>query len=231
MVQPVQTMLVASNVIGGLIQGEFGNYLPGSDGLYTIDTRDFVSLQKAGVVAITKRTAKASFAIAPAAASATVTVANVAVTNVALTIAAQPDVCRPLQFIMAPGAAAVTAGTLTLVYVGNDGLTHTEVSSLVTPLSTSVTINTVKSVARLTSATVANFAGGSSPTIEGGTTAYLGLPADPGFTDFAVESENDGSGAAAVGTVNATQGAISPTGAPNATRTYEFTYSFNSPTA
>jgi hypothetical protein len=229
MAQPVQTVQLATNGLSGVIQGLFGTYVPLADGTIQADSRDVIDLIRAGMTYVNKVTRTMSFSIAPATASATVYVANVAATNVALTIAAQPDVVRPFQAVFAPGAAAVTAGTLTVVYTGNDGITHTDVFSLVTGSGVSLTPNSSKACAHITSATIAGIAGGSSPTIQIGSTAALGLVCDPGFQGFAVQKENDGSGNATVGTVNAGQGAIAPTAAPNATRTYEFTYSYIAP--
>src|SRR5271168_2247374 len=70
--------------------------------------------------------------IVPATASGTVTVANVAATSGALTIAAQPDCIRPLLTVLAPGAAAITAGTLAVVYNNQNGVAVTDTFSLIT---------------------------------------------------------------------------------------------------
>jgi hypothetical protein len=48
-------------------------------------------------------------------------VASVALANGALAIANQPDTARQVDARVDPGAAAITAGTLTVTYAANDG--------------------------------------------------------------------------------------------------------------
>lgn len=222
------TVKLNAAAIGGTIntQGS-GPVTVAADGTIIVNASDVVDLLKLGCTFINQSTRWFETASAPLAANATVIVANVAVTNAALTIAAQPDYMRPLRAVMAPGAAGVTGGVLTMIYTANDGTTVTDVFSLITPLSTSVIVTTSKAVAHLTSATVSGFVGGSSPTIQVGTIAALGVPLDPGFQDFVVFKENISGANETVGTVNAAGGYITPTSAPNATLLFGFGYSYN----
>jgi hypothetical protein len=114
---------------------------------------------------------------APVASSGTYIVANVAATSVALTIAHQPDVCRELSWTLAPGAAAISAGTLTIVYLNELGVTQTDVFNLATASGVSLSGVTTHGcqAAGLTSATIASIAGGSSPTIQVGVNTNLCL--------------------------------------------------------
>jgi hypothetical protein len=204
-----------------------GQVTVGSDGTVTILSSDIVPALQLGMTFVNQISGWFETAHAPAAASATVTVANVAAANGALTIAAQPDYPRPLKVTFAPGAAAVTAGACTLVYTANDGTTVTDVLSLVTGSGVSVTPLSTKSVAHLTSATVAALVGGSSPTIEIGTIAAIGVPVAPGFQDFAVYKENVDGADETVGTVNAVGAYITPTTAPNGSHLFGFGYTYN----
>jgi hypothetical protein len=113
----------------------------------------------------------------PHASSGTYIVANVAATSVALTIANQPDVCRELSWTLAPGAAAITAGTLTVVYLNELGVTQTDVFNLATASGVSLSGVTTHGcqAGGLTSATIASIAGGSSPTIQMGVNNNLCL--------------------------------------------------------
>ena len=161
------------------------------------------------------------------AASLTVTVANVAVANGALTIAAQPDVARQLVATLAPGAADVTAGTLTMVYIAADGSQVTDVLSLVTASGVTKTVTTSKAVARLTSATVAGFVGGSSPTIEVGTNTKVGLPAEQGAVGFSVYKEtSDHVDAGGTFVVDAVNGLYTLQTTPNGTHVLNLWYNY-----
>lgn len=171
----------------------------------------------------------------PLAASGTRTVANVAATNTTLTIAAQPDVPRPIIAVLAPGTLAITAGTLTMTYTAASGAAVTDTFSLVTPLSTSLTLTSSQGVAHLTSAVIAGITGGSSPTIQLGTTAAISLPISNVFAGLTVFKENVDNADEAVGTVTTTGSAgannlavsVAPTTAPNGTHSYTFGVSYS----
>lgn len=160
-------------------------------------------------------------------AALTQVVANVAATNVALTIANQTDVARQLVTTFDPGAADVTAGILTVIYKDQFGQTQNEVQSLVATASTPKTIKTTKACAILTSATVSGLVGGSSPTIEIGTNAVIGLTGEVGSFGFSVfkESQN-GANVAAIGAVDATNGLYTLTTAPNSAKLLNVWYTY-----
>lgn len=200
-------------------------YTADSYGRFTINAGDIKAALDAGFI-YAPSPVKYYYAASPLAASATRIVSSVAATNGTLTIAAQPDCPRPIQFVFAPGTTAVTAGTLTLVYVATNGQTVTDVLSLVTPLSTSATLASTQGVASLTSATIAGLTGGTSPGIEGGVTASIALPGDPLAQDFVVFKEIVDGLNETVGTVVAASGFIAPTTAPNGTHSYSFGYTY-----
>lgn len=155
-------------------------------------------------------------------------VTSVALSNGALTIAAQADVPRPLQGVLFPGAAAMTAGTLTMVYKDSDGGTTTDVQSLITGSGVNLTFTTSKGVATLTSATVAAIAGGSSPGIQLGMNANISVPADVGATGitFYKATMDDTNDVLPAQPIAANPRIITPNTAPNATHTYGFGYSY-----
>lgn len=172
--------------------------------------------------------------IPPAAASATAIVSAVAITNVALTIAAQPDISRKLAVVWATSSAAITAGSLSMVYTDTNGQTVTDVIALAGAVSATTTQGTSHGVAHLTSATVAGLVGGTTPTIQIGTGTALGLPLPLGWNNLSVFKETKfnltavpGTGVdESVGTVDTVGGTIIPTTVPNATLSYTFGYSF-----
>lgn len=166
----------------------------------------------------------------PLTASATRVVANAALANGVSTIAAQPDVPRPLSTVVAPGTLAITAGTYTMVYTNQNGVAVTDVFSLVTALSTSLTLATSQGVSHLTSGTVAALVGGSSPTIQVGTTVSITLPLPATFASLTVFKENVDNADEAVGTVTQTGSVaagnltanIATTTVPNGTHSFTF---------
>jgi len=170
-----------------------------------------------------------SFA-APDAASATVLVNNVTTVNGALTVAAQPDVARPFLVTSAPGSPGITGGTLTCVYVANDGtLDQTDVFSLVGHVTSTPT--STKGCLHLSSATVSGLVGGTSPTIQIGTNASLAVPIQP-FTQAAgiLKEGLDGEDVSTtdVGTLTAA-GIYTPHTAPNASHVYLLDYTLLAP--
>ncbi len=97
--------------------------------------------------------------------------------NVALTIAAQPPHARKLNIRIVIGTSpttAITAGTLALVGVNQDGDAVTENISMIT--TTNVTLKSANAYAKLTSATVSAYAASGS-----GTGNTIGLGAAPDF--------------------------------------------------
>lgn len=163
-----------------------------------------------------------------AAASAALVLASGALSNGSKAVAANPDVPRPLSYIVVPGAA-ITAGTLTLVYLDHNGQTVTDVLSLVMG-NVTTTLAPSRAVSRMTSQTVAALAGGSAPTIQGGTTAVLAAPTDVGATGVTFFKALTDNADATLPTQSATGSFLfTPATAPNGTHTYGFGYTFYSP--
>lgn len=151
--------------------------------------------------------------------------------NGAITIAHQPDYPRKFQVrvvLGTPGTTNITAGTLTLVGVNASGQTITEVISLVTAVS--VTLTTANAYAHLTSGTVANYAAngsGTGNTLGIGQATALGLSVPPGFTNLTVNKENTANADETVGTVDTIAGTIVPTTVPTGSASYDFWWSCN----
>ena len=137
---------------------------------------------------------------------------------------------------------AITAGTLTLVGVDQDGNSVTEVISLVR--TSSATVVSANCYAKLTSATVAAYAAsgsGTGNTVGIGLSNDFGLPTAQGLSavNFAVVKSTKitkvlgtsvvaADDAAASGTVDAVARSFAPTTAPGATGLLDFLilYSF-----
>lgn len=224
------TIQVYGANVGGLIQGEFGNYGPAADGTYVIDSRDLFAALRAGAALLIKSVQSYTLPGTPIAATAGAYIASVTLSNATLTIAAQPDVPRQAQFILGNGTGPITAGSIAVTYFANDGTTQVDTISAVLGASASSTFNTSKGVSHFTSVIASGIVGGTSPFIYAGPTSVLTLPVAPGATDFAVQKENVSGVDEAVGTLTTgTLGGITPTSVPNGTRTYSFLYSFFGP--
>jgi len=212
-----------TNGLGGQINTQSsGTVFVSAAGTITVNAADVPDMLRLGCTFVMTQVRR-QYVPTPAAASATGIVSNVTTANGALTIAAQPGVGRQLAIVTAPGSPGITAGTLTMVYVANDGTTTTDVFSLIG--ATTTTPVTTKGVLTLTSATVAGLVGGTSPTIEVGTNAVLALPIDKGDSSLALLKETlDGSDVGTnVGTL-AAYGLYTPHTAPNGTHTYMVDY-------
>jgi hypothetical protein len=217
--------------LGGYIQGLWGNYQPNSDGSYTVDSRDVSPLLVAGFTYVRQSTLSYTLPLAPGAATVGQIVASGALSNGTVAITHQPDTMRPVNVEVGTGTAAITAGTVTTVYVANDGTTQTDVLSLACPASSAVTQGLSKGVVTITSITVAGVVGGTSPWLRASTTAAVSLPVAPGAIDFAVNREYDAGATIAIGALATALGSITPTTAPNATVTFSFAYTYVAPTS
>ncbi len=149
-------------------------------------------------------------------------VATVDAANGAQIIALQPDYARHLQLRVINAGAAITAGTMDLIFVGAGGEARTQSMTLVGAGAGATTISTWP-CARLTSATVAGLVGGGA-----GQTVSIGMgnlalprPKALGATAFAVFKTTIDGADEAPGTVDATAGSFAPTSAPNAARDYD----------
>lgn len=222
--------VVAPSGIGGVIMGQFGTYPMATDGSYTIDSRDAPSLLADGFSYVKMGNTTYTTPKAPAAAAAAAIIASAAISNGAVAIAASPDVMRPVEVIWHAGAAAITAGTLTVNYTGNDGVATSDVISLVSALNTTNTAFLSKGAIAVASASVAGLVGGGTTFLYASTDANLSLPVAGGAIDISVSREYDAGATVAVGALlTNVLASITPTNAPNATRTYSFFYSFTSP--
>lgn len=207
------------NIIYGLSGTQ---YSADANGIIAVQPNDITDIINSGnAFPAQARNHSFSLTTAPAAASAALVLASGALSNGVKAIAAQPDCARQLQYVVAPGSAAITAGTLTVVYWGNDGVEHTDVFSLATAASTNKTLTSTFGCSLVVSQTVAGLTGGSSPGLEGGTNAVLALPIDPGESGISVYRENVDGSSETVGTVGA-NGLITTTTAPNGSHTFSF---------
>lgn len=189
--------------------------------------------------------------IAPLPADLVSVVNAVTPSNVALTLAAQPSYARKLQYRIVIGTTtttAITAGTLTVVGVDQDGNALNEVVSLIT--TSSKTVKSAYAWATVTSATVASYAASGSGT---GNTIGIGVSNDFGVpTDITAvsslactkASKNTrtvvGSGTAvttwtnvvtddvaSTATVDAVARTIAPTTAPDANGLIDFVFTYS----
>jgi hypothetical protein len=225
-----QAVQIAAPVgIGGVIQGNFGTYPQASDGSYTVDPRDAVTLLGQGFGYVKQATRSYTLPLAPGAATVGQIVASGALSNGSVSVTHQPDTMRPVNVEVGTGTTAITAGTVAVTYIGNDGVSGTDTLSLVCALSTSTTQGLSRGVQTISAITVAGVVGGTSPWFRMSTTAAVSVPVDPGTIDFSVTREYDAGATIAVGTLAVALGSITPTTAPNATVTYAFNYEFVAP--
>lgn len=217
--------LAGGSNIGGVILGSFGTYQRASDGTFTVDSRDAPALIAAGLSYVTSQGGQFTITNALAAAAGQI-VASVALSNIGLTIANQPDVMRQVMFRVDPGTAALTAGTVSVAYVGNDGQLATESISLVTGASILLTKFVSKGVAHINTAIVSAVAGGASPAIEASTTDYLAVQTAPGAADLVLPlCLTDGTKETATVSTSSV-GCFAPNTAPNGTHDYTVNYNF-----
>ena len=222
---------LAGNGFGGLVQGNYGNYQAAADGTFTVDTRDAPSMLTLGMAYVKQVNTSYTTPAAPAAAGVGAIVASAALSDGTLSIAASPDVMRPVAVEVNPGTAAITAGNLAVTYEGNDGQTLTENVSLICKASAPFTNLLSRGVVTVSSAIITALAGGHSPFVRLNTTAAISAPIDPGAQDVAFTREYDDGATIAVGAASVALGSISPTTAPNGTHTYSFVYSYIAPTS
>ncbi len=224
------TVRLSAASLGGVIQTQYsGNVQAGSDNTITVDTRDAPALLAAGAAYLNNVTRFGTITPAPVLATAGRIVASTTLANGTLSIANQPDVPRQLALRVDPGTSPITAGTATLTYVGNDGVSTVDAVSLVMPATTAVVTNTTKGAALVNSVIVTGLAGGASPKVQVNDTNSLSLAVDPGFVSFAVSRESVDNANVGIGTVSASAGSIISSTAPNGTHIYAYNYSFAAP--
>lgn len=215
----------------GAFQGPFsGTVQAGTDGTFAIDPRDQNDALKAGYIPVRRNVwAYSPAPTAPLILTVGQIVASAALANGNLAIANQPDVMRQVGMRVDPGAAPITAGTLTVTYTANDGTTQTDVLSLITATSTLFTTFLSKGVLVMQTPVVAGLVGGSSPKVQLDTNAALAVPIPQGSVDVTVLKEShDSSLNATLGTIT-NAGIWTPNTAPNSTHTYGVVYSTISP--
>jgi hypothetical protein len=179
------------------------------------------------------RTQNAAYTLplAPGAATVGQVVASGALSNGTVSVTHQPDTLRPVNVEVGTGTTAITAGTVAVTYIGNDGAVGTDTLSLACPLSSAVTQGLSRGVDTISSIVVAGVVGGTSPWLRLSTTAAVSLPVAPGAIDFSVNREYDAGATVAIGALAAALGSITPTTAPNGTVTYSFGYTYTAPTS
>lgn len=226
----MSTVQLTGNGFGGLVQGNYGTYQAASDGTWTVDTRDAPPLLTQGFAYVNHLSKAFTLPLAPAAATVATIVASGALSNGSVSIAANPDTMRQVTFEVGTGTTAITGGTATVTYIGNDGQSGSDVFPLNCTASTSVTQYLSRGVQTISAVTIAGLVGGTSPWRRMSTTTAVSVPVDPGAVDFTVTREYDAGATIAVGAlVAASLGTITPTTAPNATVTYSFDYNFVAP--
>ena len=221
---------------GGTAVGNFygrnsGLVAVNSDGTFSIDPRDLGDALRNGYTTVYNDTKQSTFALAPLVATVGKFVNSTTLANGTLSVAAQPDVPRGANVVVAPGSPGVTAGTLTVVYVANDGSNpQTDVVSLVgNPNSLPFTSPLSKGVLSITSATVAGLSGGTSPGIQIDSNGILGVPVPPLATSVTlIKEDTDGGNQTTLGTLT-TAGLWTPHVALNGTHTYQAWYSTVAP--
>jgi len=184
--------MIAPAGVTGLVQGRSGlNYTIASDGtISNVNQLDVLPLIQAGFWQFSTVVEKVSLN-SPLPADLISIKAAATPANGAITIAAQPPHARKLQIrviLGTGGTTDITAGTLTLVGIDQDGNAVTEVVSLVTA-GASATYKSKYAYSSLTSGTVAAYAAngsGTGNTLGIGVSNDFGIPSCPGVVDFAI---------------------------------------------
>ena len=226
------TMQIASPAgFGGLIQGAYGNYQQSTDGSYTVDARDVPPLLTKGFTYVRQTSQAYTLPAAPAAATIGAIVASGALSNGTVAITANPDVPRPVNVEWDAGTIALSAGSIAVTYIGNDGVSGTDTISLIAALSTATTVGLSRGVVTISSIVVSGLVGGHSPWLRLSTTAGVSVPVAAGAIDVNFQREYDDGATIAIGTVASALASIAPTTAPNGTHTFSFVYDYVSPTS
>ena len=217
---------------GGTVQGQYGTYVPSTaDGFYTVDVRDVPQMLASGMTFLRQATEYHTITNARAASAGRI-VASAALSNGNLTIANQPDFSRQLNIIMGNGTAPITAGTVSVTYVGSDNVSRTEVfQAQLAPASGSITLPLSRPAVSISTPVVGGMAGGTSPWVRIDDTNFMGLPADQNANGFTVAAEWDNNARqTAPGTLQTgCIGAVSVVNTPASTWAYTFQYGFLAP--
>lgn len=238
----VKLIAPQGSAIPQIVWGKSGtSYTPAADG--TISNVNYADVGNLLLIGWTFYRTQARSAIFEGAKTADLILVKAAATpaNGAITIAAQPPHARKLAIRIVIGTTtttAITAGTLTLVGVDQDGNTVTEVISLIQDAS--ATVKSANAYASLTSGTVAGYTAagsGTGNTLGIGLAADFGLPTELGAVNFAVHkctkltkvlgtSVTAADDVAASGTVDATARTFAPTTAQDANGLIDYNISY-----
>jgi hypothetical protein len=235
--------MIAPAVTSGIVQGSGITYTTAADGTISgVLPADIIPLIRAGWRLFSTFVGKTSFG-SPLPADLISIVSAVTPSNVALTIAAQPPQARKLQIRVVIGTTtttAITAGSLAIVGVDQDGNSVSENVSLIE--NASATLKSVNAYSQITSATVSGYVAsgsGTGNTVGVGLSNDFGVPTTPGVVDFAIikatkvtkvlgTSNVAADDVASTATVDPVARTIAPTTAPaaNGLVDFEFTYSY-----
>lgn len=222
----VGTVTLNASSVGGVILGPSGPVQVPSNGRITVALADAAAFLALGCTYIFQLSKYQSFSVAPVAASAGHIVSSTSLANGTLSIANQPDVPRVCAVRIDPGTTAITAGSVAMAYVANDGTTTTDSVSLATAASTVFTTSTSKGVVLMNSVIVTALAGGTSPKIQVNDTNSLALQVDAGYANFqVVRAQADGANET-IGALNTNAASITPNTTPNGTHTFSFFYNY-----
>lgn len=228
----MSTVMFAPSGVTGRVNLSSGAVSVAADGTITVaDDSDVNPLLAAGFLPAIPGVMHYTTPIAPAAASAAATISSVTMTNGGLTIAAQPTVGRQIAAVVGAGTVAITAGTLSVDYLANDGTDTIDEISLALAASGSKTVTLTKGALYVNSATIAGLTGGASPFLYAGLTAAIAVPIPPRSASFTIRKEVDtATNQATLGVpVTGALGCFTPNNAPNATQTFAVWYSFLTP--
>jgi hypothetical protein len=144
-----------------------------------------------------------------------------------IVFAVHPDWPRKLQLDIIDADSSISAGTVTLAGIDQNGTAISEAFSLT---GGTKNLTTAKAFASLTSVVVAGCVGAVAPdTISIGITDALGLVSQqiPASSGYVVYLEYLNGTLEAIGTVDAVAGTIVPSTHPNGVHNYRFFYTFS----
>lgn len=218
--------LATNGNAGSVVQGQFGTYQQASDGTVTVDSRDAPPLIAAGMTYMHNAGGYYTTPVAPRASSSGRIHTSGAFSSGAVAISNQPDVMRQVQVVIGAGTTAITAGAVTVTYLGQDFQNHTDVLSGIMAANAIVTQNLSRGVVSIATMTVGAVTGGASPFIIMSDTNLIAVPSDPNGQDFVLNAEYDtNSLQSAPGTFSTSSlGCTTVVAAPNGTQTYSFGY-------
>jgi hypothetical protein len=222
------------STVGGLIQGLFGNYQAGSDGVITVDTRDAPPLLANGKASyVTNRQGTYTTPVAPLAATSGQVIASGSLSNGTVSISNAVDVMRQVNFVWGNGSGTVpiSAGNAAITYTANDGQVYTENVALAPAGVGTLTHSLLRGVTHLFPPVFTGVAGGTTPFRHFDTTAYIAVPVDPAAQDYSTVAEALNGAFETGGWTDSTAsiGCVSPNTAPNGTRLFSLYYNFAAP--